>query len=256
MHQSLGDAPVGFSRRKHPTDGIPAPQVFKIPGQAPVFPCHAPPLFRFIPGPTRMDAGVMSPVRALYGGTKMGQHEPRRETAIMINPVINDIEAPFLKTDIPYFRPGDTIRVSVRITEGNKERIQDYEGVVIARSGGGIRETITVRRVSFGVGMERIFQLHSPRIEGIKVVRRGKVRRAKLYYLRNLRGKKARLTERRIGADKLSREAAATNKSIVDQVEAAKQAEEALNAAAPEAEVAEATEAPVETPAAEEKSES
>lgn len=176
-----------------------------------------------------------------------------------MNPVIKDIEAPFLKTDIPYFRPGDTIRVSVRIKEGNKERIQDYEGVLIARSGSGVRETITVRRVSFGVGMERIFQLHSPRIEGIKVVRRGKVRRAKLYYLRNLRGKKARLTERRIDADKLSREAAATNKSVIDQVEVAEQNLAALqtDTAPAETAVAEAPEAPAEeTAAGEEKAES
>lgn len=224
------------------------------------FPCHDPPLFRFIPGPTRMDAGVMSPVRALCGGSKKrGPKERPPERTVIMNPVIKDIEAPFLKTDIPYFRPGDTIRVSVRIKEGNKERIQDYEGVLIARSGSGVRETITVRRVSFGVGMERIFQLHSPRIEGIKVVRRGKVRRAKLYYLRNLRGKKARLTERRIDADKLSREAAATNKSVIDQVEVAEQNLAALqtDTAPAETAVAEAPEAPAEeTAAGEEKAES
>jgi large subunit ribosomal protein L19 len=117
----------------------------------------------------------------------------------MINKFIAEIEAPYLKSTIPSFRPGDTIRVSVRIVEGDKERVQDYEGVVIKRRGSGIRETITVRRVSFGVGMERTFQLHSPRIEEIKVVRHGKVRRAKLYYLRSLRGKKARLSERKTG---------------------------------------------------------
>lgn len=125
----------------------------------------------------------------------------------MINKIISELEAPSLKTGLPYFRPGDTIRVSVRIVEGDKERVQDYEGLVISRRGSGIRETITVRRVSFGVGMERTFQLHSPRIEEIQVVRRGKVRRAKLYYLRTLRGKKARLTERRVGDEKLAAEA-------------------------------------------------
>ncbi len=93
------------------------------------------------------------------------------------------------------FRPGDTVRVHVRIVEGGKERIQDYEGVCIRRHGGGLNETFTVRRISYGVGMERIFPMQSPRIAGIEVVRHGKVRRANLSYLRNLRGKKARITE-------------------------------------------------------------
>ena len=115
----------------------------------------------------------------------------------MINKLIAEVEAPLLKSNIPNFRPGDTIRVAVRIVEGDKERVQPYEGIVIKRRGSGVRETITVRRISFGVGMERTFQLHSPRIEGIEVVRLGKVRRAKLYYLRELRGKKARLSERK-----------------------------------------------------------
>lgn len=115
----------------------------------------------------------------------------------MINKLIAEVEAPLLKSNIPNFRPGDTIRVAVRIVEGDKERVQPYEGIVIKRRGSGVRETITVRRISFGVGMERTFQLHSPRIEGIEVVRLGKVRRAKLYYLRELRGKKARLAERK-----------------------------------------------------------
>ncbi len=150
---------------------------------------------------------------------------------VAMNEIIRDLEAPSLKTDLPYFRPGDTVRVSVRIVEGDKERIQDYEGVVIARCGSGLRETFTVRRMSFGVGMERIFQLHSPRIEAIKVVRRGRVRRAKLYYLRNLRGKKARLTERRVGEGKLAREAAADQKSLLAQVENAETNQATLNAA-------------------------
>jgi large subunit ribosomal protein L19 len=135
-----------------------------------------------------------------------------------MHPVIREVEAPFLRSDLPYFRPGDTITVSVRIVEGDKERVQDYTGVVIARRGGGIRETITVRRVSYGVGMERVFQLHSPRIEGIKIVRRGKVRRAKLYYLRNLSGKKARLVERRVGEGKLAAEAAVGERALNDQI--------------------------------------
>ncbi len=135
-----------------------------------------------------------------------------------MNQLIKEIEAAQLKTDRPYFRPGDTIRVSVKIVEGDKERVQDYEGVVISRRGSGLRETFTVRRVSFGVGMERTFQFHSPRIDGIKVVRRGKVRRAKLYYLRNLSGRKARLVERRVSTDKLAAEATTGGKALADQV--------------------------------------
>lgn len=134
-----------------------------------------------------------------------------------MNSVIREVEAPHLRTNLPYFRPGDTITVSVRVVEGDKERIQDYTGVVIARRGGGLRETITVRRISYGVGMERVFPLHSPRIAEIAVVRRGKVRRAKLYYLRNLSGKKARLVERRVSDEKLANEAAVGQKTMLDQ---------------------------------------
>ncbi len=101
----------------------------------------------------------------------------------------------FLK-EVPDFRPGDTLRVNVRVREGEKERIQAFEGVCIARKHGGVSETFTVRKISGGIGVERIFPLHTPMIESIKVVRRGRVRRAKLYYLRNLRGKAARIKER------------------------------------------------------------
>ena len=111
---------------------------------------------------------------------------------------VKEFEAAQLKSDIPDFRPGDNVRVAVRIKEGDKERIQNFEGVCIRRSGSGVRETFTVRRVSYGVGMERIFPLHSPRVESITVVRKGKVRRAKLYYQRELRGKKARIGERKM----------------------------------------------------------
>lgn|SRR5690606_13491845 len=103
----------------------------------------------------------------------------------------------YLKEDIPPFRAGDTVRVNVRVREGEKERIQAFEGVVLGRKHGGVNETFTVRKISSGVGVERIFPLHSPSIESIKVVRYGRVRRAKLYYLRNLRGKAARIKERR-----------------------------------------------------------
>jgi len=101
-----------------------------------------------------------------------------------------------LRKDIPDFRPGDTLKVYVKVIEGSRERIQVFEGVVIKRRGGGISETFTVRKISYGVGVERTFPLHTPRIEKIEVVRRGKVRRAKLYYLRDLRGKAARIKER------------------------------------------------------------
>jgi large subunit ribosomal protein L19 len=111
--------------------------------------------------------------------------------------VLQDIEKQQLRSDIPDVGPGDTVRVMVRVKEGEKERIQPFEGVCIARKGGGLRETLTVRKVSGGVGVERIFPIHSPSIAEFKVLRRGKVRRAKLYYLRSLRGKKARIKEER-----------------------------------------------------------
>lgn len=110
---------------------------------------------------------------------------------------LDSLDAASLRGDIPEFRPGDTLKVHVRVVEGNRSRVQVFAGVVIARSGGGVRETFTVRKVSFGVGVERTFPLHSPIIEKLEVERRGDVRRAKLYYLRNLRGKKAKIRERR-----------------------------------------------------------
>lgn len=110
--------------------------------------------------------------------------------------IIQEIEREYLRTDIPEFRPGDTVRVHVKVVEGNRERIQAYEGVVIKRQGAGLNETFTVRRISYGVGVERTFPVHSPRLAKIEVVRRGVVRRAKLYYLRNLTGKAARIRER------------------------------------------------------------
>ncbi len=109
---------------------------------------------------------------------------------------LDSIEQLQIRDNIPSFQSGDSVRVHVRIQEGNKERLQVFEGVVIARKHGGIRETVTVRKVSFGVGVERIFPINATVIDHIDVVRRGKVRRAKLYYLRNLRGKAARITER------------------------------------------------------------
>jgi len=111
--------------------------------------------------------------------------------------IIEVLEQEQLRTDIPEFQAGDTVKVYCKIIEGNRERIQMFEGVVIARSGSGVRETFTVRRISYGIGVERMFPVHSPRIDKIVVARRGIVRRAKLYYLRNLTGKAARIRERR-----------------------------------------------------------
>lgn len=113
-----------------------------------------------------------------------------------MNNVIQAVENRQLRSDIPKFQPGDTVRVHVKIKEGDKERIQAFEGVVIARKHSGVRESITVRKTSFGVGVERIFPLHASVIDRIDLVRHGRVRRAKLYYLRKLRGKAARIRER------------------------------------------------------------
>lgn len=109
--------------------------------------------------------------------------------------IIDQIEKEQLRNDIAPFNIGDTVRVSVKVKEGDKERIQAYEGVVIAKKGSSIRETFTVRRVSFGIGVERTFPLHSPKIDKVVVIRKGKVRRAKIYYIRNLSGKAAKVKE-------------------------------------------------------------
>src|SRR5699024_6988747 len=111
--------------------------------------------------------------------------------------LIEEITKEQLRTDLPEFRAGDTVKVHVKVVEGSRERIQVFEGVVIKRQNGGISETFTVRKMSYGVGVERTFPVHSPRVAKIEVTRRGKVRRAKLYYLRNLRGKAARIKESR-----------------------------------------------------------
>ncbi|MCF6505833.1 MULTISPECIES: 50S ribosomal protein L19 [Blastococcus] len=110
---------------------------------------------------------------------------------------LDALDADSLRDDIPSFRPGDTVKVHVRVIEGNRSRIQVFQGVVIRRQGGGIRETFTVRKVSFGVGVERTFPVHTPVVEKIEVLTRGDVRRAKLYYLRELRGKAAKIKEKR-----------------------------------------------------------
>jgi large subunit ribosomal protein L19 len=110
---------------------------------------------------------------------------------------LDNVDAASLRSDVPVFRPGDELKVHVRVVEGNKSRVQVFQGVVIRRSGGGVRETFTVRKISYGVGVERTFPVHSPVLDKIEVVRRGDVRRAKLYYLRDLRGKAAKIKERR-----------------------------------------------------------
>jgi large subunit ribosomal protein L19 len=109
---------------------------------------------------------------------------------------LSELDAKSLRSDVPAFEPGDTLNVHVRVVEGNRSRIQQFKGVVIRRQGDGVRETFTVRKVSFGVGVERTFPVHTPVIEKIEIVTRGDVRRAKLYYLRDLRGKKAKIKEK------------------------------------------------------------
>ncbi|HEX3002651.1 MAG: 50S ribosomal protein L19 [Angustibacter sp.] len=111
--------------------------------------------------------------------------------------ILDSVDAASLRDDVPEFRPGDTLKVHVKVVEGNRSRIQVFQGAVIRRQGDGVRETFTVRKVSFGVGVERTFPLHSPVIDKIEVVTRGDVRRAKLYYLRDLRGKAAKIKEKR-----------------------------------------------------------
>ncbi len=111
--------------------------------------------------------------------------------------ILDSVDAASLRSDIPDFRAGDTLKVNVKVVEGTRSRVQVFQGVVIRISGGGVRETFTIRKISFGVGVERTFPVHSPSFESIEVVTRGDVRRAKLYYLRKLRGKKAKIKEKR-----------------------------------------------------------
>ena len=133
--------------------------------------------------------------------------------------VLDELDAAQLRTDVPEFRPGDTVDVGVRVVEGNRSRVQRFQGVVIRRQGGGVRETFTVRKVSFGVGVERTFPVHTPVIEDIKVVTRGDVRRAKLYYLRELRGKKAKIKEKRDNAGPATKGARAAAAAPAEPVE-------------------------------------
>jgi large subunit ribosomal protein L19 len=154
------------------------------------------------------------------------------------------VEQSYLRSDIPEFRPGDTVKVHVRVVEGNRERVQVFQGVVIRRQNGGLRETFTVRKISFGVGVERTFPVHSPSIAKLEVVSRGKVRRAKLYYLRELRGKKARIKERRLDDAKLAALEAATLAAQPPEVDDPDELDDA-----PELDAADAVPASDETPA-------
>ena len=158
--------------------------------------------------------------------------------------IIEQIEAEQMaaiaeKRQLPEFSPGDTIRVNVRVTEGTRTRIQAYEGVCIARSGGGLQESFTVRKISYGEGVERVFPVFSPMVEGVDVVRRGKVRRAKLYYLRDRRGKSARIVEAtNVRAKRLNEQQRAVAIEAKAQAEAAKVAAKEAAAAAAAAESA------------------
>lgn len=142
-----------------------------------------------------------------------------------MDPRVQEIEAGYLRKDLPAFAPGDTVRVRVRVVEGEKERIQAFEGVCIARRGSGVNETFMVRKISGGVGVERIFPLHSPGLAGIEVVRRGQVRRAKLYYLRARRGKRARVRERRWWLDAKETPVAGSPDEALAEAEAPETAE-------------------------------
>jgi len=174
---------------------------------------------------------------------------------------VDPIERTRLRKDIPPFRPGDQVKVHVKVREGGRERLQVFEGVVIARRGGGLRESFTVRKVSFGVGVERTFPIHAPAIAKLEVVRHGKVRRAKLYYLRELSGRRAKIEERRsriqewtpeaelqeeadVPAEAVSEETMATEAEVQANTEPEPEASE--TAAEPEAAVAEEPEAATE----------
>jgi large subunit ribosomal protein L19 len=171
------------------------------------------------------------------------------------------VDAPYLRTDLPEFRPGDTVKVHVRVVEAGRERIQVFQGVVIRRQGGGLQETFTVRKISFGVGVERTFPLHSPSIGKLEVVSRGHVRRAKLYYLRERRGKKARIRERRLGNEELAAiaaaeaeraaAAAAADDGSADGADDEVDPSGTTDAGAPETEAPDAAAGAVDAPAAE-----
>jgi len=153
---------------------------------------------------------------------------------------LDPVDAAVLRDDIPEFRAGDTVKVHVKVVEGNKTRVQVFQGVVIARSGSGASETYTVRKVSYGVGVERTFPLHSPIVEKIEVVTKGDVRRAKLYYLRGLRGKAAKIRERRDNSPAGSNSSASVAAEPVAEVVEAVEVDEVVDVAEDQAEAADA----------------
>jgi ribosomal protein L19 len=134
--------------------------------------------------------------------------------------VLDAVDAASLRSDLPSFRPGDEIKIHVRVIEGNKSRIQVFQGIIIRRQGSGVRETFTIRKLSYGVGVERTFPLHTPVIEKYEVVRRGDVRRAKLYYLRDLRGKASKIKERRGANNEFIQEEVVASKPVAQKVAA------------------------------------
>ena len=142
--------------------------------------------------------------------------------------ILDSLDAASLRSDIPTFRSGDELKVHVRVIEGSKSRIQVFQGLVISRSGSGVRETFTIRKVSYGVGVERTFPVHTPVIEKMEVVRRGDVRRAKLYYLRELRGKAAKIRERRGEVPTTGTPVSAVTSGSVSEVSEATEAVEAV----------------------------
>jgi ribosomal protein L19 len=171
--------------------------------------------------------------------------------------VLDAVDAASLRKDIPQFRAGDELKIHVRVIEGSKSRIQVFQGIVMRRQGDGVRETFTIRKISYGVGVERTFPVHTPVIEKIELVKKGDVRRAKLYYLRDLRGKAAKIREKRDGVEGYGDGILSTPEPVVAAVVAAPVVEEVVEAAVEAPVVEEVIETPVaevavETPAAEE----
>jgi ribosomal protein L19 len=162
--------------------------------------------------------------------------------------ILDVVDAASLRKDVPQFRAGDELKIHVRVIEGNKSRLQVFQGIVIRRQGDGVRETFTIRKVSYGVGVERTFPVHTPVIEKIELVKKGDVRRAKLYYLRDLRGKAAKIREKRDGIEGYGDGILSTPEPIVEAVVEAPVAEAVAEAPVAEAPVAEAV---VEAPAVE-----
>ena len=190
----------------------------------------------------------------MWQDTSPVQHSvPIYELAEEIMNVLDAVDAASLRKDIPQFRAGDELKIHVRVIEGSKSRLQVFQGIVIRRQGDGVRETFTVRKVSYGVGVERTFPVHTPVIEKIELVKKGEVRRAKLYYLRDLRGKAAKIRERRDGVEGYGDGILSTPEPIAPVVAAAPVVEEVVEAPVVEAVVeAPVVEAVVEAPVAEE----